>query len=92
MKPSGRGACRARTAHLQAPHLAISIFARGLLKRLATRVYFAGDPANDEDPILALVPQERRGTLLAQPVAGKPGAWRFEFHLSGENETVFFDV
>lgn len=77
---------------LQAPHLAISIFARGLLKRLATRVYFAGDPANAEDPILALVPQERRGTLLAQPVGGQAGAWSIEFRLSGENETVFFDV
>jgi protocatechuate 3,4-dioxygenase alpha subunit len=77
---------------LQAPHLEVSIFARGLLKRLATRIYFAGDPANGEDPILALVPEGRRETLLAQPVAGQAGAWHCEFHLSGENETVFFDV
>jgi protocatechuate 3,4-dioxygenase alpha subunit len=77
---------------LQAPHLEVSILSRGLLKRLATRTYFAGDPANGEDPILALVPENRRGTLLAQPVPGQAGAWRIEFHLSGENETVFFDV
>ena len=97
-----RGACAFETIRpgrvpgpngtLQAPHLEVSIFARGLLKRLATRIYFAGDAANGEDPILALVPKDRRGTLMAQPVAGEPGAWRIELHLSGENETVFFDV
>jgi protocatechuate 3,4-dioxygenase alpha subunit len=77
---------------LQAPHLVVSIFARGLLKRLATRAYFAGDPANDEDPVLALVPQDRRATLIAQPLAEKAGAWRIDFYLGGENETVFFDI
>jgi protocatechuate 3,4-dioxygenase, alpha subunit len=77
---------------LQAPHLVVSIFARGVLKRLATRIYFAGDPANDEDPILALIPNERRATLLAEPLSDEAGAWRIEFRLSGENETVFFDV
>jgi protocatechuate 3,4-dioxygenase, alpha subunit len=76
----------------QAPHLNISVFARGLLKRVTTRLYFAGDPANTEDPILALVPTERCSTLLALPVAEKPGAWRFDIHLSGEHETVFFDI
>lgn len=45
---------------LQAPHLNISVFARGVLKRLPTRVYFAGDPANNDDPVLALVPEDRR--------------------------------
>lgn len=77
---------------MQAPHLNISIFARGLLKRATTRLYFAGDPANAEDPVLALVPEGRRGTLLAQPVAEKPGSWRFDIFLSGEQETVFFDI
>lgn len=77
---------------LQAPHLEVSVFARGVLKRLATRIYFAGDPANDGDPVLALVPTARRQTLLAQPIAGEPGAWRFDVHLSGHRETVFFDV
>lgn len=78
--------------HLQAPHLSVSVFARGLLRRLPTRVYFAGEPANDQDPILALVPQDRRDTLMAQPVPGQRDAWRFDIHLCGEQETVFFDV
>lgn len=77
---------------LQAPHLNLSIFARGLLKRLPTRIYFAGDPANEEDPVLALVPKERRATLIAQPGPSKSGQWNFVIHLQGENETVFFDV
>jgi len=74
---------------LQAPHVAIGVFGRGLLKRLVTRLYFADDPANDEDPILALVPSGRRQTLLATPAGGN--AWRFDIHLQGESETVFFD-
>lgn len=77
---------------LQAPHLTVAIFARGLLKQLHTRVYFADDPANQHDPVLALVPQERRETLMAHPDPGKKGRWRFEIHLQGEQETVFFSV
>ena len=75
---------------LQAAHINVSVFARGILQRLATRVYFAGDPALAEDPILALVPAERRSTLLAQERS--PGSWTFEIHLCGEKETIFFDV
>jgi len=78
--------------HLQAPHLNVTIFARGLLKHLTTRVYFSGDPANSDDPILRLVPQERRDTLMAREHPARPGAWQFNIHLSGERETVFFDV
>ncbi|HKV94856.1 MAG TPA: protocatechuate 3,4-dioxygenase subunit alpha [Candidatus Angelobacter sp.] len=77
---------------LQGPHINVSVFARGILKRLATRVYFAGEPANAEDPILALVPAARRSTLLAQPDATDKSRWLFDIHLCGENETVFFDV
>jgi protocatechuate 3,4-dioxygenase, alpha subunit len=77
---------------MQAPHLAVSVFARGLLRRLPTRIYFADDTANGEDPILALVPKERRDTLLAHRVAGQAGAWRFDIHLCGDRETVFFDI
>jgi protocatechuate 3,4-dioxygenase, alpha subunit len=77
---------------LQAPHLNLSIFARGLLKRLATRVYFAGDSANDEDLVLSLVPKDRRATLMASRDASRASAWRFEIHLQGDRETVFFDV
>jgi protocatechuate 3,4-dioxygenase alpha subunit len=81
---------------LQAPHLAVSVFARGMLNRLPTRIYFEGDPANDADPILALVPKQRRGTLLAKLVgtesAGESGAWQFTIRFGGDRETVFFDV
>jgi protocatechuate 3,4-dioxygenase, alpha subunit len=77
---------------LQAPHLNISVFARGLLKRATTRLYFVGDPANREDSVLALVPEERRDTLLAQPDPKQPGVWRYDIYMSGEHETVFFDI
>jgi protocatechuate 3,4-dioxygenase alpha subunit len=77
---------------LQAPHINVLIFARGLLKQLVTRIYFAGEPANQNDPILALVPEDRRGTLLAHPHAENPGLWTFKIRLCHECETVFFDV
>jgi protocatechuate 3,4-dioxygenase alpha subunit len=76
----------------QAPHLNISVFARGLLRRLPTRAYFAGEPANQQDPVLALVPVERRETLMARPDPARRGEWHFEIRLSGEGETVFFDL
>ena len=75
----------------QAPHINVSVFARGLLARLCTRVYFEGDPALPEDAVLALVPAERRQTLLAKPGA-TPGDWTFDIHLQGSQETVFFDI
>ncbi|HWU15220.1 MAG TPA: protocatechuate 3,4-dioxygenase subunit alpha [Caulobacter sp.] len=73
----------------QAPHIAVGVFGRGLIKRLATRLYFEDDPANAADPILALVPAERRETLVARK-AGQ--AWRFDIVLQGDRETVFFDI
>jgi protocatechuate 3,4-dioxygenase alpha subunit len=81
-----------KAAAPQAPHLNISLFARGLLRRLATRAYFSGEAANERDPVLALVPVERRETLMARPDPARKGEWRFEIRLSGEGETVFFDV
>jgi protocatechuate 3,4-dioxygenase alpha subunit len=83
---------RVSNGTLQAPHLTVAVFARGMLKQLYTRVYFAGDAANDEDPILQLVPQDRRDTLLAQPDPARPGHWMFDVRLQGDLETVFFDV
>jgi protocatechuate 3,4-dioxygenase, alpha subunit len=79
-------------AAVQAPHLNVSVFGRGILNRLATRLYFAGEPANEFDPILALVPNERRYTLFAQPVPEGEDDWVLDLHLSGKDETVFFDV
>jgi len=77
---------------LQAPHINVTVFARGLLRHLVTRVYFADDPANAEDAVLALVPAERSETLLAHRVPGEPYSWIMEIHLQGDSETVFFDV
>jgi protocatechuate 3,4-dioxygenase alpha subunit len=77
---------------VQAPHINVSILGRGILKRLSTRLYFAGEPSNAADPVLALVPENRRATLLAQPDPARTGYWNFEVRLRGEGETVFFDV
>ena len=77
---------------VQAPHLTLAVFARGMLKQLYTRVYFAGDPSNDGDPILSLVPPERRESLMAKPDSARAGHWEFDVRLQGEQETVFFDV
>ena len=74
---------------LQAPHLNLSIFMRGLLKHLVTRVYFPGDD-HDADPVLSRVPAERRATLVARR-GGKPGALEWNVVLQGQDETVFFD-
>ena len=74
---------------LQAPHLEVVIFMRGSLRHLLTRVYFPDDPANAEDPILKLVPAERRATLIAR--AAKPGVLEWDVHMQGPHETVFFD-
>lgn len=76
----------------QAPHLNVAVFARGILLQLHTRIYFAGDSANDADPVLALVPADRRDTLMARPDLRQPGAWLFDVRLRGDQETVFFDV
>jgi protocatechuate 3,4-dioxygenase alpha subunit len=66
------------------------VFARGILRRLFTRIYFEDEAANASDPILALVPAEARQTLIARRV-GK-GAYVFDVRLQGENETVFFEA
>jgi len=75
---------------LQAPHIDVSVFARGMLHRCVTRMYFADEAdANASDPVLATVPAERRSTLLARPV---DSGYRLDIHLQGEGETVFFAV
>jgi protocatechuate 3,4-dioxygenase alpha subunit len=74
---------------LQAPHLTVTIFMRGLLKQLQTRIYFPDDAANAEDPVLNLVPAERRATLVAKKRGDASLEWNVV--LQGKNETVFFD-
>jgi protocatechuate 3,4-dioxygenase alpha subunit len=68
------------------------IFGRGLLRQLHTRAYFDGDPALDQDAVLALVPEPRRRTLLARPDPQRADRWLFDVRLQGHDETVFFDV
>ncbi len=77
---------------LQSPHLVVVVFMRGLLRHLVTRMYFPDEPGNAEDPILALVPADRRQTLIAQRDAEREGALIWDLNLQGEQETVFFDA
>ncbi len=74
---------------LQAPHLAVTVFMRGLLKQLSTRIYFPGDPANADDPVLKRVPAARRATLIARRKS--KGVLQWNIVLQGRDETVFFD-
>lgn len=77
----------------QAPHICVTVFARGLLNHLVTRLYFEDEPANAHDPILHYVPEERRATLLAKREPGDaPIVYRFDIILQGEGETAFFNV
>jgi len=80
---------------LQAPHIDVSVFARGLLKRLVTRIYFADEAANDADPILSRIQDPNvRQTLLAVPTGerGPVITYRFDIILQGEGETAFFEI
>ncbi|GJG97248.1 protocatechuate 3,4-dioxygenase subunit alpha [Cupriavidus pauculus] len=75
----------------QAPHIMVSVFTRGLVKHVATRMYFPDEAAaNGTDAVLACVPAERRATLVAQPDG--PGRYRWDVVLQGPDETVFFDI
>ena len=89
------GPVRGRGNAQQAPHFAITLHARGLLKGLVTRAYFAGEPLNETDPLLSSIEDPvRRATLLARPDG--PDRWRIDIRLqrgaSAETETVFLDV
>lgn len=79
---------------LQAPHVSVTLFMRGLLRHVCTRIYFSDErEANLRDPVLGAVPRRRRDTLIArhdEAVAGR--TYRFDIHMQGERETVFFDV
>jgi protocatechuate 3,4-dioxygenase alpha subunit len=75
----------------QAPHVAVMILARGLLKALVTRAYFAGEPLNDTDPLLTSIAEPaRRATLIARPSG--TSLWTLNIRLQGEGETVFFEL
>jgi protocatechuate 3,4-dioxygenase alpha subunit len=74
---------------VQAPHLVVTVFMRGLLKQLATRMYFPDEPGNRRDPILKLVPSARQSTLIAHRKSR--GIMEWNIVLQGKGETVFFD-
>jgi protocatechuate 3,4-dioxygenase alpha subunit len=76
---------------LQASHLEVSVFMRGLLRNIVTRMYFPDEPGNAEDAVLGLVEPARRATLIAGKVAGREGVLEWDVICAGENETVFFD-
>jgi protocatechuate 3,4-dioxygenase alpha subunit len=77
---------------LQAPHISLTIFARGLLNHLMTRLYFESEPTNATDPILQRVPVERQQTLLARREQGdEHPTYRFDIILQGEGQTAFFN-
>jgi protocatechuate 3,4-dioxygenase, alpha subunit len=78
----------------QAPHINVIVMMRGLLSHAYTRIYFPDEAeANTRDPVLNAVPEERRKTLIAERVETPSGlAYRFDIHMQGEEETVFFDV
>jgi protocatechuate 3,4-dioxygenase, alpha subunit len=74
---------------LQAPHIVVGVFARGLLKRLATRLYFPGDPANESDPVLSGLDPAEQESLVAH---SEQGGLRFDIRLQGDPQTAFFAV
>jgi protocatechuate 3,4-dioxygenase alpha subunit len=76
---------------LQAPHINVTIFMRGMLRHLFTRIYFPDGDGNDEDPVLSAVAPARRATLVAKRDSATPSAFTLDVRLQGENETVFFD-
>jgi protocatechuate 3,4-dioxygenase, alpha subunit len=78
---------------MQAPHLSVTVHARGMLNHAQTRLYFEDEPANASDPILALVPADRRSTLIArrEETDGKV-TYRLDIVLQGRDETVFFNI
>jgi protocatechuate 3,4-dioxygenase alpha subunit len=77
----------------QSPHINVILFMRGSLLHLYTRIYFDDERSNEEDPLLNSVPPERRYTLIAKSSSAKGiTEYRFDIHMQGEKETVFFDV
>jgi len=76
---------------LQAPHLLVGIMMRGLLRRLTTRIYFPDEALNERDEILQLVEPARRRTLLLTRDSERTGQFRWDVHMQGEAETVFFE-
>lgn len=81
---------------LQAPHLAVTVFGRGLTRALFTRIYFPDGQGHESDFVLAQVPAERRASLIARAMPGKEHAYQWDVVLQAgagaQQETVFFDI
>ena len=76
---------------LQAPHILVVLFARGLLRHVVTRIYFEGEASNKDDPALASC-GARAATLIAKRAGKDAGEYAWDVSLQGANETVFFDA
>jgi protocatechuate 3,4-dioxygenase, alpha subunit len=83
------GRVPAPDGRLQAPHLDLSVFARGLLDRVVTRVYLPDEASNLDDPVLSELPEPQRSTLIARVT---DDGYAFDIRLQGERETVFFEI
>lgn len=78
---------------MQAPHVVFGIYSRGMIRQVYTRMYFPDEAANAADPVLTIVPTERRATLMAQKQnRGGQVIYRFDVYMQGPDETVFFDI
>ena len=78
---------------MQAPHILVAVHMRGILTHLYSRIYFSDEASNATDPILKLVPADRRDTLIAKRQPGGDGAvYKIDFQIQGDRETVFFDI
>jgi protocatechuate 3,4-dioxygenase alpha subunit len=77
----------------EAPHVNVIVTMRGMLLHTFTRIYFEDEAqANEKDAVLAAVPADRRGTLIARRDANAANVYRFDIHMQGDKETVFFDL
>jgi protocatechuate 3,4-dioxygenase alpha subunit len=85
------GTVQGPNATLQAPHISVAIFMRGLLRHLFTRIYFEGDASNAKDWVLLRVPESRRTTLIAKRSGKDANLYLWNIVLQGTDETVFFD-
>ena len=87
------GAVPGPDGKMQAPHILLALYSRGMLRQSYTRIYFADEAGNSDDPILALVPAERRATLVAgKTVEGGVPVYTFDIRMQGDAETVFFEI
>jgi protocatechuate 3,4-dioxygenase, alpha subunit len=85
------GSVDSHLGHPQAPHLSVSLMMRGLLRRLNTRIYIPNQLLNATDPIFQLVEPSRQPTLLLVPQDASSSKFRWDIHMQGDHETVFFE-